>query len=93
LPRDFAAALKNDQRRDASDAIATGDLLGAFLYEDWCLTARERLRDDFLDALFQLARAALERGAARAKCGAIVRHGPHHAAQKSTTTGISLRLT
>jgi len=41
-----------------------GDLLGAFLYEDWCLTARERLRDDFLDALFQLARAALERGAA-----------------------------
>ena len=23
-------------------------------------------------------------------CGAIVRHGPHHGAQKSTTTGISL---
>src|ERR1700730_10142426 len=28
LPRDFAAALKNDQRRDASDTVATGDLLG-----------------------------------------------------------------
>jgi DNA-binding SARP family transcriptional activator len=39
-----------------------GDLLGAFVYEDWSLAARERLRDGFLDALFQLARAALERG-------------------------------
>src|ERR1700674_668405 len=27
LPRDFAATLKNDQRRDASDTVATGDLL------------------------------------------------------------------
>jgi DNA-binding SARP family transcriptional activator len=39
-----------------------GDLLGGFPYEDWCLTARERLRDDFLDALFQLARHALITG-------------------------------
>jgi hypothetical protein len=29
LPRDFASTLKNDQRRDASDTVATGDLLGA----------------------------------------------------------------
>src|SRR6266508_2145548 len=29
--------------------------------------------------------------AARSKCGAIDRHGPHHSAQKSTTTGMSLR--
>jgi DNA-binding SARP family transcriptional activator len=36
-----------------------GDLLGAFRYEDWCLTSRERLRDDFLDTLFHLARGAL----------------------------------
>src|SRR5271163_3215686 len=31
--------------------------------------------------------------AARSKIGAIVRHGPHHGAQKSTITGISLRST
>jgi DNA-binding SARP family transcriptional activator len=37
-----------------------GDLLAAFLYEDWCLTARERLRDEFLDVLFRLALAALQ---------------------------------
>lgn len=43
-----------------------GDLLGAFRYEDWCLTARERLRDDFLEALFRLARAALAAGSPEA---------------------------
>ena len=30
--------------------------------------------------------------AARSKCGAIIRHGPHQAAQKSTTTGTSFYL-
>jgi DNA-binding SARP family transcriptional activator len=39
-----------------------GDLLSGFPYEDWCLTARERLRDDFLDGLFQLARHCLVTG-------------------------------
>src|SRR6185312_12483884 len=31
--------------------------------------------------------------AARANCGAIILHGPHQSAQKSTTTGMSLRAT
>jgi DNA-binding SARP family transcriptional activator len=39
-----------------------GDLLSAFRYDDWCLAIRERLRDDYLDGLFLLARVALTRG-------------------------------
>jgi hypothetical protein len=44
LPRYFAAALKNDQRRDASDAVATGDLLGALGVELRESHARLQLR-------------------------------------------------
>lgn len=39
-----------------------GDLLSAFRYDDWCLAIRERLRDDCLDGLYQLARAAVAAG-------------------------------
>jgi DNA-binding SARP family transcriptional activator len=43
-----------------------GDLLSAFPYDDWCLAIRERMRDDYLDALYQLARAALAEGSPEA---------------------------
>src|SRR4051794_30659384 len=54
-------------------------------------------RDDAcgLASLSTLARMAspFNCRAACSNCGAIARHGPHHAAQKSTTTGSSLRET
>jgi DNA-binding SARP family transcriptional activator len=43
-------------------ALYRGDLLLAFQYEDWCLSARERLRNDFLEVLFRLAHVAMEAG-------------------------------
>jgi DNA-binding SARP family transcriptional activator len=54
--------------REAVD-LYRGDLLSAFPYDDWCLAMRERMRDDYLDALFQLARAALADGSLEAARG------------------------
>jgi DNA-binding SARP family transcriptional activator len=42
-----------------AEELYRGDLLPAFQYEDWCLTQRERLRNDFLEVLFRLAEAAI----------------------------------
>jgi len=50
-----------------------GDLLVPFQYEDWCLTQRERLRNDFLEVLFRLAQESLERGRIDEACSRAVR--------------------
>ena len=42
-----------------AEELYRGDLLLAFQYEDWCLTARERLRSQFLGLLFELAGHAM----------------------------------
>jgi DNA-binding SARP family transcriptional activator len=68
----FAAAINDARKAQAEDvpvraeaawrraiALYRGDLLSEFPYEDWCLSERERLRDDLLDALFHVARVAM----------------------------------
>jgi DNA-binding SARP family transcriptional activator len=51
-----------------AEELYRGDLLLAFQYEDWCLTARERLRSQFLDLLFQLASHAMAEGDTERAC-------------------------
>ena len=67
---DQLAALEEQQRRNAADAVPA-DTAG-------------------FSSTFNLPITALPSSsvATASTCGAIMRHGPHHSAQKSTSTGV-----